>query len=249
MLALARARSEWDTDPIRPSTARRFPRCRGTVPVTPGKARLQGGCHGCAGDRLAVAAAPAAAERVGRSRSGLLVRGLHVTIACAAIAAAIAGWVQFDTDPSLWVLAGNWLVLELIPGVVAFAIAGAFLLGYPKARAVGWVMLGTSLSWGAAVLSAGLFATSFEQGWSTTVELWAASYSLGGLGWFSPTSCCRSSTPTGCSLAGSGARCSPSHSSCSAGTRLSTAVWNWQSYQDPPIGRSHRLHVWRRSTP
>jgi signal transduction histidine kinase len=82
----------------------------------------------------------------------------------------------------LWLLSGNWLVTELIPGVTAFALAGMVLLGYPKARVVGWVMLGCSMFWGVSVLSAGLFVTSFEQGWNTTLELWAASVALGGLG-------------------------------------------------------------------
>ena len=183
---------------------------------------------------LAVAGAPAAEELVSRSRSRILARGLHVAIACAAIAAAIAGWVQFDTDPSLWVLAGNWLVLELIPGVIAFAIAGAFLLGYPKARAVGWMMLGTSMSWGAAVLTAGLFVTSFEQGWSTTVELWAASILLGAVGLNLASFVLPQVYPDGL-LSGWLWRTLFVLSLVGFVWLGVVAFWNWQSYQNPPI--------------
>jgi signal transduction histidine kinase len=110
-----------------------------------------------------------------------------VTVAAVAIAAAIVGRVQFDTDPSLYIFYGYWLVAELIPGVIAFAIAGVFLLGYPKAAVVGWVMLACSIFWGVSVLSAGLFVTSFEQGWNTTVEFQTASLALGGLGFATAT--------------------------------------------------------------
>jgi hypothetical protein len=58
----------------------------------------------------------------------------------------------------------------------------AVLLGYPMAKALGWMTLACPTSWGLSVLLAGLFVTSYEQRWNNMVELWAASLMFGGLG-------------------------------------------------------------------
>jgi hypothetical protein len=58
----------------------------------------------------------------------------------------------------------------------------AGLLGHPKAKSLGWMTLARATSWGLSVLLAGLFVTSYEQRWNSTVEPWGASLMFGGLG-------------------------------------------------------------------
>ena len=87
-----------------------------------------------------------------------LVRGLHWAIAVIAVVAAIVGAIPFNADGSHLVRLGRWLVRELVPGVVTFAVVGLIVLRSPKARAVGWVMLSSAAAWGLSVLCAGLYA-------------------------------------------------------------------------------------------
>lgn len=68
------------------------------------------------------------------------LKPVPVLVAVASIGIALVGFAMFDTDPSIWRYR-LWLVKELLPGTITFSVAGAVLLAYPKARAVGIVLL------------------------------------------------------------------------------------------------------------
>jgi signal transduction histidine kinase len=92
---------------------------------------------------------------VARSRSSALA--LRFGLAAVAVAAAAVGWVLFgDTNPAIWTY-GYWPVRELISAAIAFAIGGAVLLGYRKARWPAGALLICGLLAGIALLFAGLW--------------------------------------------------------------------------------------------
>ncbi len=69
-----------------------------------------------------------------------VLRLVPVVVAGVSIVVAIVGFVLFDTDASIWRYR-LWLVKEVLPGAIVFSLAGAVLIGYRQARAVGGVLL------------------------------------------------------------------------------------------------------------
>ena len=121
---------------------------------------------------------PAASDRTsGRSRIRLASRVTQIGLGVLAVAMAVVGAVLFDTDAAIFTF-GWWPVAELLPVVVALAIAGAFLLGYRAARVVAWTLLACAVATGASVLTSGLWWESLAQGWPVTAELAAANQAL-----------------------------------------------------------------------
>jgi two-component system NarL family sensor kinase len=68
------------------------------------------------------------------------LKPVPILVAVASIGIAVLGFAMYDTDPSIWRYR-LWLVKEVLPGTIIFSVAGAVLLAYPKARAVGIVLL------------------------------------------------------------------------------------------------------------
>src|SRR5829696_3582481 len=110
-------------------------------------------------------------ERFGvRWRSFLGWRAFHITLTIVSIAAAVLGVVLFDayphgTDDEL-------MVYGLLPWALAFTIAGAVLLGYPKARAVGTLLLLSGSLGAFSILLTGVSLTLRTQGlWTVDTVL------------------------------------------------------------------------------
>lgn len=68
------------------------------------------------------------------------LKPVPILVAVVSIGIAVIGSAMYDTDPSIWRYR-LWLVKEVLPGTIIFSVAGAVLLGYPMARAVGIVLL------------------------------------------------------------------------------------------------------------
>ena len=64
------------------------------------------------------------------------LRLVPAEVAVVSIVVAFVGFVLFDTDASIWRYR-LWLVKEVLPGAIVFSLAGAVLIGYRQARAVG----------------------------------------------------------------------------------------------------------------
>ncbi|HET9874113.1 MAG TPA: ATP-binding protein [Propionibacteriaceae bacterium] len=87
------------------------------------------------------------------------LKPVPIVVAVASIGVGLVGFVMFDTDPSIWRYR-LWLVKEVLPGTITFSVAGAVLLGYPKARAVGIVLLASGCVGSLYLLTCGLWYLS-----------------------------------------------------------------------------------------
>ena len=163
--------------------------------MTPGKGPAQGGAMDVA--RMGPAdAAPSTmtTARVSGPKAAIaprrpavsqgLVRGLQWAIAVIAVVAAIVGAIPFDADGSHLVRLGRWLVRELVPGVVTFAVVGLIVLRSPKARAVGWVMLSSAAAWGLSVLCAGLYIQPYDYRFARNPDVQEMSGILSSVGFY-----------------------------------------------------------------
>lgn len=163
--------------------------------MTPGKVPVQGDVM-----NASRVAAPWGAESTSRSRTrpgttshnSHVLRGIQIAIAVLAIGMAVIGALLFDTDGTAWVYGSRWLVRELVPGVVTFALVGVLVLRNRRAAAVGWAMLAAALCWGGSALAAGLYV-----GWSFAAQPFVVSHFLGGLGYYVGTMLLPQLFPTG----------------------------------------------------
>ena len=87
------------------------------------------------------------------------LKPVPILIAVASISIAVLGFSMYDTDPSIWRYR-LWLVKEVLPGTIIFSVAGAVLLAYPKARAVGIVLLACGCVGSLYLLACGLWYLS-----------------------------------------------------------------------------------------
>lgn len=134
-----------------------------------------------AGPTTLMDARPATRATDWRPRLRLVV---SIILAVLVIAAAVVGGVMFDSVGSIWVFQGTWLVREVVPGTIVFAIVAVLVLRHPSAAAVGWVMVGVAGAQALGVLAAGLFLRSTMVGSTLSTQYFVASHSLLSLGWF-----------------------------------------------------------------
>jgi two-component system, NarL family, sensor kinase len=87
------------------------------------------------------------------------LKPVPILVAVASIGIAVLGFAMYDTDPSVWRYR-LWLVKEVLPGTIIFSVAGAVLLAYPKARAVGIVLLACGCVGSLYLLTCGLWYLS-----------------------------------------------------------------------------------------
>lgn len=108
--------------------------------------------------RPAAASASRAASTTSRRMAARVAAGV---LAAVVTGAAIGGVMLYDTEAGIVHI--TFPVPELLPGVIAFSVAGAVLILVRTARTVGWLLMGGAMLYAASIMSAGLWKLSLQK--------------------------------------------------------------------------------------